>query len=51
MDEAEFCGRISIMHRGRLIDEGPPAELVTKYGQHNLEAAFISLISGVEADA
>ncbi len=44
MDEAEFCGRISIMHRGRIIDYGKPADLIEKYGQPDLQETFISLI-------
>ena len=45
MDEAEFCGRISIMHRGKIIEIGPPKELVAKYHQPDLQETFISLIS------
>jgi ABC-2 type transport system ATP-binding protein len=51
MDEAEFCGRISIMHAGRIADEGAPADLIRKYRQKNLEDTFINLISGAGADA
>jgi ABC-2 type transport system ATP-binding protein len=51
MDEAEFCRRISIMHRGAIVEVGPPRELVTKYGEANLEETFISLISQKEANA
>jgi ABC-2 type transport system ATP-binding protein len=45
MDEAEFCGRISIMHRGRIIEVGNPQELTERYGQPDLQATFIKLIS------
>ena len=51
MEEAEFCRRISIMHRGRIVEVGPPHELVEKYGRANLEETFIGLISGKEANA
>ncbi len=44
MDEAEFCGRISIMHAGKLIEIGKPHELVAKHGAKNLEDMFIDLI-------
>ena len=44
MDEAEYCGRISIMHAGRLIELGTPHELVTKHNAANLEDMFIDLI-------
>ncbi len=45
MDEAEFCRRISIMHRGKIIEIGNPQELITKYNQPNLQELFINLIS------
>jgi ABC-2 type transport system ATP-binding protein len=51
MDEAEFCRRISIMHRGRVIEAGSPQELMTKYDQPNLQETFISLISREPVDA
>jgi ABC-2 type transport system ATP-binding protein len=51
MDEAEFCQRISIMHRGGIVEVGPPHELVAKYGESNLEETFISLILEKETNA
>jgi ABC-2 type transport system ATP-binding protein len=45
MDEAEFCGRISIMHHGQLIEIGEPAELIQKHGKRDLRELFIDLIS------
>lgn len=50
MDEAEFCRRISIMHRGKIVEIGNPQELVKKYNQPNLQEAFISLISRGESN-
>lgn len=44
MDEAEYCGRISIMHAGKLVEVGKPHELVRQYNARNLEDMFISLI-------
>ncbi|MBD3404398.1 ATP-binding cassette domain-containing protein, partial [candidate division GN15 bacterium] len=37
MDEAEYCGRISIMHAGKIIVKGKPAELVRERGAASLE--------------
>jgi ABC-2 type transport system ATP-binding protein len=45
MDEAEFCRRISIMHRGKIIEIGNPQELIAKYKMPDLQETFISLIS------
>lgn len=44
MDEAEYCGRISIMHAGKLIEVGKPVDLVRKHQAKNLEDMFIDLI-------
>jgi len=44
MDEAEYCGRISIMHRGKIITVGEPLQLVKEYGADSLESLFIDLI-------
>lgn len=50
MDEAEFCGRISIMHRGRIIEIGAPRDLVARYDQPDLQETFISLIEQQDSD-
>jgi ABC-2 type transport system ATP-binding protein len=44
MDEAEYCGRISIMHNGRLVEMGTPHDLVARHRSENLENMFIDLI-------
>ncbi|PWB76136.1 ABC transporter ATP-binding protein [candidate division GN15 bacterium] len=44
MDEAEYCGRISIMHMGKLVEIGAPRELVLKHRASDLEDMFINLI-------
>lgn len=48
MDEAEYCGRISIMHRGRIVAVGNPQSLVEQHVKTSLSDLFIDLIS--EAD-
>jgi ABC-2 type transport system ATP-binding protein len=45
MDEAKHCDRIGLMHRGRLIAEGPPAQVVEEAGAEDLEDAFLKLAS------
>jgi ribosome-dependent ATPase len=42
MNEAERCDRISLMHAGRVLAEGAPAEIVKAAGAANLEEAFIA---------
>jgi ABC-2 type transport system ATP-binding protein len=49
MDEAEYCGRISIMHRGEIVSLGKPFDLVREAGAKDLEEMFIGLIENREA--
>jgi drug efflux transport system ATP-binding protein len=51
MDEAEFCGRISIMHHGKIVEIGQPQSIINKYDLPNLQEVFISLISKDNVDA
>jgi ABC-2 type transport system ATP-binding protein len=48
MDEAEYCGRISIMHAGRIIELGRPRELVAQHNSKGLEELFINLVRSRE---
>jgi ABC-2 type transport system ATP-binding protein len=48
MAEAEYCGRISIMHAGKIIERGNPRELVAEYKVNNLEELFINLVRSRE---
>ena len=41
MNEAERCDRVSLMHAGRVLVTGPPADLIAERGAANLEDAFI----------
>jgi ABC-2 type transport system ATP-binding protein len=50
MDEAEFCRRISIMHRGKIVVVGRPRELVASRGLRNLQETFIDFLSGQATD-
>ncbi|GBG15136.1 ribosome-dependent ATPase [Novimethylophilus kurashikiensis] len=44
MNEAERCDRISLMHAGKVLAQGVPAELVRKRHAENLEQAFIACL-------
>jgi ribosome-dependent ATPase len=44
MNEAARCDRMSMMHAGRVLAQGPPAELVKQRNAPNLEAAFIGFL-------
>ena len=47
MREVEkLCDRVAIMHRGRILASGTPAELREAYRQPDLEEIFFSLVGG-----
>ncbi len=44
MEEAEFlCGRLLFLHRGKVVAEGAPKQLVEQSGHGSLTAAFLAL--------
>ena len=45
MNEAERCDRISLMHAGRVLAVGTPAELVRERGSASLETCFIDYLA------
>jgi ABC-2 type transport system ATP-binding protein len=49
MDEAEYCGRVSIMHAGRIIEQGRPFDLKKKHATTSLDDLFVNLIRSQEA--
>jgi len=51
MEEAEYCHRLALMHRGRVIALGSPAELRRAAGRATMEDVFVSLIEGQEQRA
>jgi len=44
MNEAERCDRISLMHAGKVLAQGVPAELVADSGADSLEETFIAYL-------
>ena len=47
MLEVEYmCDRIAIIHRGRIIAEGSPRQLIEEQGVENLEEVFVKLVGG-----
>lgn len=46
MDEAERCDRLGFMRQGRLLAEGPAAELRRQTGTETLEEAFLAFAEG-----
>lgn len=46
MDEAEYCGRISIMHAGHILALGSPTELKREFALPTMEDIFVHLVGG-----
>jgi sodium transport system ATP-binding protein len=45
MDEVErLCDRVAIVHRGEILEQGTPGELIDKYHTDSLETAFVEII-------
>ena len=44
MNEAERCDRMSMMHAGKVLAQGPPAQLVAERKAKSLEEAFIGYL-------
>lgn len=49
MDEAEYCRRLALMHRGRVVAQGTPAELRAQCGGASMEEVFAACIERQEA--
>lgn len=43
-----FCQRVLFLHRGRLLADGSPTEVLRQFGQPSLEALFLSVARGGE---
>jgi len=44
MDEAEYCGRVSIMAAGKIIAVGTPEELKQQTGRRTMQDVFLELV-------
>jgi sodium transport system ATP-binding protein len=50
MHEVEkLCSRVAIIHKGRVQAEGEPLELLTRYGQPDLEDLFFFLVENAKS--
>ena len=48
MEEAEYCHRLALMYRGKIIALGAPAELKRSAGKRSMEEVFVSMIEEEE---
>jgi ABC-2 type transport system ATP-binding protein len=44
VEEAERADRVVILHRGRVVENAPPAAIMQKAGRPTLSEAFLGLI-------
>ncbi len=44
LEVEHLCDRVAFINNGRIIDSGPPTELMNKYSSANIEEAFIKAI-------
>ena len=44
MDEAEYCGRVSIMVQGKIVALDTPAGLKRSTGQASMQDVFLSVV-------
>jgi ABC-2 type transport system ATP-binding protein len=50
MAEVErLCSQVMMMRSGRIVDRGPPEELIARYGRTNLEEVFLTIARRAEA--
>jgi len=49
VEEAERADRVVILHRGRVVESAPPADLMRKAGKTTLSDAFLGLLSAPDA--
>ena len=52
MSEVErLCSDVLMMKAGRIVDRGPPDELIARYGRRNLEEVFLDIARGRAREA
>lgn len=52
MPEVErMCDHVLMMRQGALVDQGSPADLISRYGRDNLEGVFLAIARGEEEAA
>ncbi len=51
MDEAEYCHRLALMYKGRIIAMDTPAALMRNAGKASMEEVFVSMIEAEERSA
>jgi ABC-type multidrug transport system ATPase subunit len=45
-----MADRVMILNRGRIVEDGAPGELLSRYGRGNLEDVFLDIARGRRKD-
>lgn len=51
LEVERMCDRVLMMRAGRVVDDGPPAQLIGNYGRATLEEVFLDVARGAHAEA
>jgi ABC-2 type transport system ATP-binding protein len=43
LEVERLCDHVVMLKKGRIVDQGSPGELLTRFGRSNLEAVFIDI--------
>jgi len=46
LEVERICDDAVVMRRGRIVDQGAPAELIRRYGRHTMEEVFLDIARG-----
>lgn len=49
LEVERMCDNVLMMKAGRIVDEGPPGELVSRYGRESMEEVFLDIARGTSA--
>jgi ABC-2 type transport system ATP-binding protein len=51
LEVERMCDRVLMMKAGRIVDEGSPHELISRYGRQSMEEVFLDIARGTSAVA
>ena len=50
MSEVErLCDQVIMLRSGRIVDTGPPHELIRRYGRQDMEEVFLDIARGIQS--
>ena len=50
LEVERMCDHVLMMKAGRIVDEGTPRELISRYGRQSMEEVFLDIARGTSAD-